>query len=48
MLDIHSDQKIFLERPDFILPLRKSNKGREPKRLKATTEKKMYQTICKI
>ena len=37
MLDIHSDQKIYLERPDLILPERKSNRGREPKRLKATT-----------
>jgi SRSO17 transposase len=38
MLDIHSDQKIYLERPDLILPERKSNRGREPKRLKATTD----------
>ena len=38
MLDIHRDQKIFLERPELILPQRKSNKGREPKRLKATTK----------
>lgn len=38
MLDIHSDQKIYLERPDLILPERKSNKGREPKKLKATTD----------
>jgi SRSO17 transposase len=37
MLDIHSDQKIYLERPDLILPERKSNKGPEPKKLKATT-----------
>lgn len=38
MLDIHSDQKIYLERPELILPERKSNRGREPKRLKATTD----------
>jgi SRSO17 transposase len=38
MLDIHSDQKIYLEHPDLILPERKSNRGREPKRLKATTD----------
>jgi SRSO17 transposase len=38
MLDIHKDQKIYLERPDLAVPERKSNRGREPKRLKATTE----------
>ncbi len=27
MLDIHSDQKIYLERPDLILPERKSNRA---------------------
>jgi SRSO17 transposase len=37
MLDIHSDQKVYLERPELILPERKSNRGRQPKRLKATT-----------
>jgi SRSO17 transposase len=38
MLDIHSDQKIYLERPDLTVPVRKSNRGREPKRLKATID----------
>jgi len=38
MLDIHSDQKIFLNRPELFLPERKSTKGPAPKRLKATTQ----------
>lgn len=37
MLDIHSDQKIFLNRPELFLPERKSAKGPTPKRLKAST-----------
>lgn len=37
MLDIHSDQKIFLNRPELFLPERKSAKGPAPKRLKAST-----------
>jgi SRSO17 transposase len=37
MLDIHSDQKIHLNRPELFLPQRKSTKGPAPKRLKATT-----------
>lgn len=37
MLDIHSDQKIYLTRPELFLPRRKSTKGPAPKRLKATT-----------
>jgi len=37
MLDIHSDQKIFLNRPELFLPERKSTKGPAPKRLKAST-----------
>lgn len=37
MLDIHSDQKIYLNQPELFLPERKSNKGPAPKRLKATT-----------
>jgi SRSO17 transposase len=37
MLDIHSDQKIHLDRPELFLPQRKSTKGPAPKRLKATT-----------
>lgn len=30
MLDIHKDQKIFLERPEFIVPERKGTKGKFP------------------
>ena len=37
MLDIHSDQKIYLNQPGLFLPQRKSAKGPTPKRLKATT-----------
>lgn len=38
MVDIHSDQKIYLNRPELILPERKSNRGRKPSSLKATEE----------
>jgi len=37
MLDIHSDQKIFLNQPELFLPERKATKGPAPKRLKAST-----------
>jgi SRSO17 transposase len=37
MLDIHSDQKIYLNQPELYLPERKSTKGPAPKRLKAST-----------
>ena len=37
MLDIHSDQKVYLNQPELFLPERKSTKGPAPKRLKATT-----------
>jgi SRSO17 transposase len=37
MLDIHSDQKIYLEKPELHIPQRKSSKGPSPVRLKATT-----------
>ena len=37
MLDIHSDQKIFTQKPDLFLPERKGSKGPDPKKLKATT-----------
>lgn len=37
MLDIHSDQTIYLQKPELILPERKSAKGPLPKRLKAST-----------
>ncbi len=38
MLDIHSTQKVYLEKPELYLPERKSKKGPAPKRLKAGTE----------
>ena len=38
MLDIHSDQTIFLEKPELFLPERKTAKGTHPKKLKASTE----------
>lgn len=37
ILDIHSDQKIFLNQPELFIPERKSTKGPAPKRLKAST-----------
>lgn len=37
MLDIHRNQKIHLEKPELYIPERKSNKGRTPKKLKAST-----------
>jgi len=46
MLDIHSDQPVYLEKPDLILPQRKSNRGREPKRLKATTQSIKVSEYC--
>jgi SRSO17 transposase len=38
MLDIHSDQTIYLEKPELYLPERKSIKGPKPKKPKATTQ----------
>ena len=38
MLDIHSTQQVYLEKPELYLPERKSKYGPAPKRLKATTE----------
>jgi SRSO17 transposase len=37
MLDIHSDQQVFLEKPELYLPERKTAKGPSPKKLKAST-----------
>lgn len=37
MLDIHSDQKIFLTQPELLIPVRKGTKGPSPTKLKATT-----------
>lgn len=36
MLDIHSDQEIYIEKPELILPEKKSVRGRNPKRLIAS------------
>ena len=36
MLDIHSDQDLYLEKPELVLPEKKSSKGANPKRLKAS------------
>lgn len=38
MLDIHSDQQIYLEEPELRLPERKTAKGPAPKKLKASSE----------
>lgn len=38
MLDIHSDQQIYLRRPELFLPERKSSKGRPPNRLKTNID----------
>ena len=38
MLDIHSDQTIYLDQPELYIPERKGTKGPMPKRLKATTD----------
>lgn len=37
MLDIHSDQTIYLSRPELHVPSRKSDRGRTPQKLKAST-----------
>jgi SRSO17 transposase len=44
MLDIHSDQQIFLEKPELYLPERKTAKGPSPKKLKASSG---HTTVCK-
>lgn len=38
ILDIHTDQEIYLEKPDLFLPERKSPKGHTPKKLKASID----------
>jgi len=38
MFDIHSNQRIYLEKPELVLPERKSNRGPKPKRLTVTEE----------
>ncbi|MBN1184984.1 MAG: IS701 family transposase [Bacteroidales bacterium] len=47
MLDIHRDQPVYLERPELFLPPRKSIRGREPKRLKATVQSIKISDYCK-
>lgn len=46
MLDIHSDQPIYLEKPDLYIPERKNKRGRIPRRLKATTENMKVEDYC--
>jgi len=38
MLDIYSDQSVYLEKPELVLPERKGNRGPKPKRLTVTEE----------
>jgi len=38
MLDVHSNQPIYLQKPELFLPERKTAKGPSPKKLKATSE----------
>ncbi len=38
VIDVHKDQRIYLENPEPVVPARKSNKGPEPKKPKAQTE----------
>jgi SRSO17 transposase len=47
MLDIHSDQPVFLEKPELYLPVRTSARGREPKLLKATIKSIKVSEYCK-
>jgi SRSO17 transposase len=47
MLDIHSDQPVYLTKPELVLPPRKSIRGREPKRLKATVQSIKVSEYCK-
>jgi SRSO17 transposase len=47
MLDIHRDQPVYLEKPELYLPRRKSTRGREPKRLKATVSCIKVYDYCK-
>jgi SRSO17 transposase len=44
MFDIHSDQQIFLEKPELYLPERKTARGPSPKKLKASTDST---SVCK-
>jgi SRSO17 transposase len=46
MVDIHSDQPVYLEKPELYLPERRSTRGRTPKRLKASTESIKVSQYC--
>lgn len=46
MLDIHSSQKIFLEKPELVLPERKSKRGRLPKIKKPDVPSERVDTYC--
>jgi len=47
MLDIHCDQPVYLEKPELYLPPRKSTRGRDPKRLKASVQSIKVSDYCK-
>lgn len=47
MLDIHSDQPIYLEKPGLYLPEKKQAGGRQPKNLKATGRSIKVSEYCK-
>lgn len=47
MLDIHSNQQIFLERPEWVLPERKSTRGRCPKIMKPDKPSFRVDEYCK-
>lgn len=46
MLDIHSDQPIYLEKPELYLPEKKNKRGRQPKRLKASRQSVKVAEYC--
>jgi SRSO17 transposase len=50
MLDIHSDQTIYTERPQLEIPERKSTRGKNPQKLKPTTKglsvKQYFETLA--
>lgn len=47
MLDIHSDQSIYLEKPELYLPEKGHKKGRQPKRLKASGQSIKVSGYCR-
>lgn len=46
MLDIHSDQSIYLVKPELYLPEKKHIRGRQPKRLKASVQSVKVKEYC--